>query len=111
MFGSDKGSGHLERASFAQRASREPRGSTQGRQPDGSATTVVGEGKRGELCAWTGGDGSIAPSIPSRDRAELRRAKQLGEPLEEPAPFILDEPEDGADSDDPRPASWSWITS
>ena len=57
-----------------------------------SPTTVVGEGKLSELCAWTGGDGSIAPIIPSRERAELRRAKQLGGDPEAPLPFILDGP-------------------
>ncbi len=67
-----------------------------------SPTTVVGEGKLSELCAWTGGDGSIAPSIASRDRAELRRAKQLGEETEEPVPFILGVDEDGSESEEPR---------
>jgi len=63
-----------------------------------SPTTVVGEGKLSELCAWTDGDGSIAPIIPSRERAELRRAKQLGGDPEAPVPFVLD----GPDSDEPR---------
>lgn len=42
-----------------------------------SPTTVVGEGKLAELCEWTGGGGSVAAAIPSRERAERRRAKQL----------------------------------
>jgi len=41
-----------------------------------SPATVIGGGKLQELAAWTGGEGSIEPSIPSRERAQARREKQ-----------------------------------
>jgi GTP-binding protein HflX len=62
-----------------------------------SPATVIGEGKLAELAAWTGGDGSVEPSIPSRERAERRRARLSGEDdaPEPDAPVDLPEPEDG----------------
>jgi len=40
-----------------------------------SPATVLGGGKLAELCAWTGGDGKIEPTIPSRERALERRER------------------------------------
>jgi GTPase len=78
-----------------------------------SPATVLGGGKLMELCAWTGGDGKVEPSIPSRDRAlerrERRRARD-GEALDDddddallPAGLDLDlplDPQDEFDGDD-----------
>lgn len=65
-----------------------------------SPATVLGEGKLEELCAFTGGDGTVAPSIASRDRAEKRRAKLRGDDDDDgddvpPSPSVADDP--GAD--------------
>jgi len=40
-----------------------------------SPATVLGEGKLRELAAWTGGEGTVEPAIPSRDRALARRER------------------------------------
>lgn len=40
-----------------------------------SPSTVLGGGKLLELAAWTGGDGSVEPTIPSRERALERRER------------------------------------
>jgi GTP-binding protein HflX len=40
-----------------------------------SPATVLGGGKLMELAAWTGGDGKVEASIPSRDRALERRER------------------------------------
>jgi GTP-binding protein HflX len=68
-----------------------------------SPATVLGGGKLGELCAWTGGDGDMAPSIPSRERAERRRAKlrEAGE----------DDDDDDDDDDEPDLAALGIDTS
>lgn len=68
-----------------------------------SPATVVGGGRLLELAVWTGGDGKLESSIPSRDRAIERRERfeaRRGEAVE-------DEPLPHFDLDEEDPSDWS----
>ncbi len=68
-----------------------------------SPATVLGGGRLLELAAWTGGDGKVESSIPSRDRAMERRERmkaRRGQPDDvEPLPHF--------ELDDEDPSDWS----
>jgi GTPase len=70
-----------------------------------SPATILGGGKLQALAAWTGGDGKVEASIPSRDRAVERRERRRqrdgegGDDEDDAQPLVDLEPDD-RDADD-----------